>query len=251
MSGPATAILRSLAFGDPEAGAWGAAWSPGGGSEVAISLGDGSGSTSRRVTIAGSGESEQWRLAGEGVDLTVSSARAAAPARGAGGGAGGFEQLCRVTGRLEVNGAKRAVDCPGRRALRTGVDLDRLGSVRDVSAWFGRDEGLALVSLRPRGAAGHERDALTAALFDALGAAIVTEPRLSTTYAAGGLPERASLELWLGDEQSEQQPHRAAGEAIGTALESRQDGFDLRTVPFRWRSCGREGAGAYLLARRR
>jgi len=73
----------------------------------------------------------------------------------------------------------------------------------------------------------------------------------ATLLAAGGLPERASLELWLGDEQSEQLPHRAAGEAIGPALESRQDGFDLRTVPFRWRSYGREGAEAYLLARRR
>lgn len=250
MSRDAGATRRSLAFGDLASASWGAVWDPGGG-EVTISFGAGAQSASARVAIAGWDAEEQWRLAGGAVDLVVSSERAAAETRDADGDPGGFDQLCQVTGRFVVDGVERTVDCPGCRGLRTAVELSQLDSVRDVSAWFGADEGLALVSLRPQGAAGHERDLVSAAVFQALDSVPVTDPRLSTTYTAAGLPARAGLELWLGDEQREQYPYRAAGESTGGRVDLLAEGLELHAAPIRWRSHALEGAGIYLLARRR
>ncbi|MGI8429782.1 MAG: hypothetical protein ACR2OB_10860 [Solirubrobacteraceae bacterium] len=250
MSRGATANLRTLAFGELDCASWGAVWNPGGGGEVMISLGAGTEVATARVTIAGSSEREQWRLAGKGVDLVVSGEREAAQAR-SDGACVGFDQLCRVSGRFAVGGEERVVDCPGRRGLRTAVDLDRCDSARDVSAWFGPDEGLALVSIRPRGSTGHERDLVTAAAFDALRSVPVADPRLSTTYAAAGRPVRASLELWLEDEQSELYPQRTAGDSIGPGVDRLEGGFELHTTPIRWRGAGREGTGIYMLARSR
>ena len=77
----------------------------------------------------------------------------------------------------------------------------------------------------------------------------VTEPRLSSTYTADGVPARVGLELWLGEEEGEQYPRRAAGEAIGRAAVS--DDPPLRSELVRWRMRGREGLGVYDLLRAR
>ena len=148
---------------------------------------------------------------------------------------------------------QHAVDCLGQRTSRFGgFDLGKLESVRAVSTWFEPDEGFALMAFRGRRAKHHDSDVITAAVLGPETSAPVEDPRLSTTYDAGGWPVRAGLELWLTAENEEEQyPRRAAGEATGARMQTAAGELDLRAEPFRWHSRGREGAGMYLLARRR
>jgi hypothetical protein len=240
--------LHTIAFGDLDTGSWGAAW---GGSEPLLTVGDRSGSRTLSATVDGSRADGEWRLSADGVSLLLAPVGEPAPT---GGEDDGFDQLCRVTGRFELDGSAREVDSLGRRGTRPReVDLKRCDSVRDVSAWFGpddgvADEGIAVVAMRANGAHGHEADVVTAALVEANGPVAVADPRLSTTYDAAGLPISASLELWL-DEEGEQYPRRAAGEAVGTPACLAHDGLDVVARLFRWHSRGREGAGVYLLVR--
>ncbi|MGI8414060.1 MAG: hypothetical protein ACR2QA_16525 [Solirubrobacteraceae bacterium] len=241
--------LRTLAFGDLDLGSWGASWSltrarP----PVQMTVGAGLLASPAHVTMEGCGENEDWSVTGEDVELVVASESQAA-ALSADGEATGFEQLCRVTGRFAHHGAEHAVDCPGRRGLRTEVDLDALESVRDVSAWFGSGDGLAVVSLRPRGVGGHERDLITAAWFQSNHPQPISDPRLSTTYNDAGRPSRVSFEAWLGEPDGEEYPRRAAGEAIGRGDHTVQTGFELHATAFRWHGGAPGGAGVYLLAR--
>lgn len=283
--------VRTVAFGDLESGVWGAAWgavepfvtvgiidfgsasavpemdidSPafgastriGGSAAFGASTGiDGSAAFGASTRIDGSAPNEDWRLSGPGIELTVSPA--GEPATGP--GAHDFDQLCRVQGRFVLGGAEHAVDSGGRRGSRAGLDLSELESIRDVSAWFDPGEGLALTALRPRGAEGHDRDQVSAAVFEPTGAVSVADPRLSTTYTADGLPVRVSLELWLDqDPDVEQYPRRAAGEALAARAAS-ADGEprsatdsepNVQAQPLRCHSRGHEGAGVYLLVRPR
>jgi hypothetical protein len=251
--------LRTLVFGSLETLTWGAAWmlspaAPGfgcvgaAGAHVLLS-----------AALHGESEDQEWRLDGDGAELTASPAGeavriAAAP---------GFDQLCRVRGRFVVDGTWYDVDCLGqRRARDEPLELDRLASLRDVSAWFEPADGLALTALRPRTARGHDADLITASVLDSEAPAAVADPRLSTTYTADGRPARAGLELWLAgdpdvaegedgdDGEAREYPRRAAGEALGVGVSSRLGELDVRAELFRWHTKELEGAGVYLLARR-
>ncbi|MGI8903539.1 MAG: hypothetical protein ACR2IP_07755 [Solirubrobacteraceae bacterium] len=271
MRARATLSLRTLAFGDLDTAIWGAVWSQDDARPAVLSLGSGAGVLTREVSIDGSGEDAAWRLVGDGVDLTFTPRTGVALAPLAGAATAGFEQLGEIDGRFAIGADEHELHaCPGRRGTRVAkVGLERLESVREVSAWFGADEALALLALRPRGAAGHEQDLLGAALLDCGAAVTLADPRLSTTYDAAGLPARASIELWLGEPEGEQYPRRAAGEVVepqATLLDPRGGGGDpraedsvppgkrsdpaleLHTALWRWRSGGREGAGVYMLA---
>ena len=221
--------VRTVAFGDVETGVWGVAW---GGF---VALGDAVLETPR---IEGAGAEEDWRIAAGGAELTV---RPVGPPSSA----NGFDQLCRVEGQVQGE----PVDCLGRRGSRPEqLDPGRFDSLREVSAWFEPDEGLAVVALRPRQARNHAADLVTATLLEPAGPVVVEDPRLSTTYAADGRPSRMSLELWLGGEQ-EQYPRRAAGEAFGPDVFGTLPGLELRIQPLRCHSRGRDGTGVYLIAR--
>jgi hypothetical protein len=164
----------------------------------------------------------------------------------------GFDQLCRVQGPAVVGGERRALDVLGRRGHRAAIDIDALDSIREVSAWFGQAEGLGLTALRPTAVKGHDHDLIAASVFDPDGAMNVADPRLSTTYGAAGSPARMGLELWLDQEDSEQQyPRRATGEAVGASASWPVGSFQLEVHLLRCRSRGAVGAGAYVLARRR
>jgi hypothetical protein len=163
------------------------------------------------------------------------------------------------------------VDCLGWRSSRDGrIDLDRLGSFRQVSAWFEPGEGLAVLALRPRKARGQESDVVAAAVLETEHPGPVSEPRLSTTYTATGLPLRAGLELWIDDGSdagsereadrgrggedgdgveptAHQYPRRASGEALGAYADWKVAEFELHAELFRWHNRGRDGAGVYLL----
>jgi hypothetical protein len=244
-----SAVLRAVTFGDLAAGAWGAAW---GEQRPFVALGDvgAGGSLLGSAVLEGDGKDDEWRLVGDHAELVI--APEGAPARVASAGGAGFEQLCRVHGHWMLGGAELPVDCLGRRGARAEpLDRRRFGSWRDVSAWFAPDEGAALLSMRPRRAAGHADDAVTAAWFEAGGAAPVHDPRLSTTYDEQGAPARVGLELWLrgddDDDDNNQYPRRIAGEAVGASVSGALGDLELRAELLRCHSRGREGAGVYLL----
>jgi len=76
---------------------------------------------------------------------------------------------------------------------------------------------------------------------------LVDEPRLSTTYDEDGRQLRASLELWVGEEDD--YPRRAAGEVLcGSTLDL--GALRLDCAFLRWRMGGRSGVGRYDLLRR-
>ncbi len=262
---PAAAVL-TVAFGDLEAGVWGAVW---GSDRPFATVGVvGENAQPLAAELDGGEEAREWKVAGDGCELIVAPDGEAAPTGLVDPALAGFDQFCRVRGRFRAaDGTDREVDCAGRRGSRAGpFEPKRFESVRDVSAWFGERDGLALVAARPRKAAGHGGDLVTAAIFAPAGNTQVADPRLSTTYSAGGRPARVGLELWIDDDEGadaptgEQFPRRAAGEVIGSGARSHAGAAASaadRHKPqllvdaelLRCHSRGREGAGVYLLAR--
>jgi hypothetical protein len=239
--------LRTIAFAELDASLWGAAWTRPGQQPGFVAVGGGERSGATSGSLRASDDDGEWLLQAENLELTISPA-AAAVATGLGAG---FDQLCRVRGSANVEGAEREIDCIGRRGGHgDGVKLDKFESIRDVSAWFGEADGLALVALRPRKSRGQDSDLVEVAVLDSQATPPVADPRLSTTYTGSGQPLRASFELWLGGNDDEQYPRRAAGQAVGPGAVSRSGEFIVLAQPFRWHSRGRDGAGVYLLARR-
>jgi hypothetical protein len=260
--------LRTLAFGDLERPVWGAAWiadadgdaawTPDADGAALAALGGAGGGGASSVVVdldlSTDRQAGEWRLHGERASLTASPTRELVAVPENGDQLEGFDQLCRVTGRFELDGAEVPVDCVGLRTVRSGAtDAGKLESVRVVAAWFEPDEGLALTALRARKAKAHSGDVITAAVFGPDGSAAVEDPRLTTTYEAGGWPIRAGLELWVGGDGEQEQQHvrRASGEATGAPAQATRDELDVRAQLFRWHSRGRDGAGIYILARRR
>jgi hypothetical protein len=250
---------RALAFGDLDAGIWGIAWIPADG-PAPVALGAGSDWEVSVATLRGTGDGEEWRLQGDDLELLLSPSAPPVSPDGQAAAVGGFDQLCRTGGRVTIGGDERVVESLGWRSARNGdLQLDRIESFRQVSAWFDSEDGLALFALRPHGARGQEADVVAASVFEPEGAHPVADPRLSTTYTAAGLPARAGVELWVDLEVPEdpdaedghgQFPRRAAGEVLGPGAGWEVGGFAIHGAPLRWHSRGRDGAGVYLLGRR-
>jgi hypothetical protein len=219
-----------------------------------IVAGDSAAVVSAEIAGESSGEGD-WRIAGEGLELTV-AAEGARPDHPS----ADFDQLVTVRGRLWGD-QSREFDCRGCRSERAdAVEPGRFALIRDACAWFAPGDGFAIVAVRPRRASGHGDEYVSATVFSAGHALSVAEPRLSTAYTEEGQPTRATLELWLeandepaetGQEEAVQYPRRAAGEAAGPAATHDFDNLAVGVQPFRWRAEGREGAGVYLLARAR
>ena len=248
------AVLQTLAFGDLDAELWGVSWLPAGGEGfIAVGAPGDACITVTAPSVEGSGPAGEWTVSGEGVSLSVTPVSEPAALSLAGSNVEGFDQLCHVRGHIRVGEAELSVDCLGRRGSRKGDWGEQ--SVRELAAWFEDADGLAIVSVREPKAAGHDTDALSAALFESGQPISVAEPRLSTTYAASGVPSRASLELWLEGEASENEetlyPRRAAGEAVGRGGVVEHGGLEVRAELFRWHMRGRDGTGVYQLIWRR
>lgn len=241
---PATS-LRTLAFGDLEIGIWGAA-AAGTEAVVAVAAIDGPTPISAVGATLAAGPGDTWELSGPGLALRL---EAEDPARDT-GAPNRLAQVCQVTGTVTLDGIERDIGCLGLRSAVTGVDLSSLDSIRQVLTWFGEDDGIVLSALRPRGTKGHDRDDVTATVLEPEGPVDVAEGRLSTTYQGGGLPARVGLELWLTDEE-QQFPRRVAGEALGIDASGMTAGATVSLHAFRCHSRGRDGAGAYLIARSR
>ena len=271
MSAPSTLAFRTLAFGDVDGGLWGAAVQSG---HAGLAFGSGDASraeSSPEWTV----DERAWRLSGEGFELHIEPRGEApaepgseaptepgreapaepgreAPAESGREGsepeeASGLQELCRVHGRITLDGVEQVVDCGGTRTEVDGLTPDAIGSARIVSGWFGPDEAITVIALRSPRARDHESDLIAATLFDPGGWVPVTDPRLSTTYTEAGDPAQANLELWVSDGENEF-PRRAAGEASRRAVAVAAGELALRIAPMRCHSRGLEGAGVYVLA---
>ncbi len=154
--------------------------------------------------------------------------------------AGSRVRLCRVTG--VVDGTK--VSCMGTAAETiTPPEWEELDALRAVSALFDPEHAVLAIARRPRGAPGHGRELVSAALLTGGELRAVEDARLSTVYDGDGRQRSAGLELWMPGEDF---PRRATGEvAGGTTLEL--PGLRVNASVFSWRMEGREGLGAYEL----
>jgi hypothetical protein len=155
----------------------------------------------------------------------------------------GYEQLCRVTGTARTGERRWQLECLGQRGHQWGApDWERIELARMVSVWFEDGGGVALTSVRPAGAAGHDAEATSAWRLEQPAAGAIAEPLLSTTVDGEGRQRRAGLELRRDDEDAP--PERIAGEAVcGTTLDLGR--LRLECAFFQWRSDGRRGAGRY------
>ena len=239
MSSALPAAIRGLAFGDPAGNVAGTASAWDGGS--CSSLGG-------EVRVEGSDPDEPWRLEGDGLDLTFAPVGPPAELRLDDAGVSLSYQLARVTGHVVREGDELAIDCGGERTYRLGApDGKRFSALRVVSGWFGTDAGLIVLAARPRKARGHESDLMAGVLVEGETAMPISDPRLSSTYTAAGVPRRVGLELWIGeddDEDAEQYARRAAAQAAGPWLACDMGGA---SELLRWRMRGRAGVGVYEL----
>lgn len=118
---------------------------------------------------------------------------------------------------------------------------------RSIGVAFTDGGLLALSAARPGRARGHGEETVAAVLCGADGAPIdVSEALLSTEYGPDGVQRRATLELWLDDEDSH--PVRGAGSLI-SASEVSHSGLTGTIAFFRWALEGREGLGHYEILR--
>jgi hypothetical protein len=247
--------LRAVAFGDQAAAVWGAAFSSHPDLPSFAMLATEPTAVVPIEVVADSSPGGEWRISGDGLELSVAAEGVQRDNPGS-----DFDQLVTVRGRLQGDQA-REVDCRGCRSERAdGVEPGRFRLVRDTCAWFGPGDGFALLAVRPRRASGHGDERVSATVFSAGHALPVAEPRLSTAYTEEGQPTRATLELWLDDDDKPEEagqgepvhyPRRAAGVAVGPAAGHEFDNLSLVVQRFRWRAEGRDGAGIYLLARSR
>jgi hypothetical protein len=247
MSVASTLAFRTLAFGDVGGGLWGAAVQT---AEAGLAFGSGD-LTRAAPALQWAVEDRAWSLSGDGFELHVEP-RGETPAEPDSDGdapadVSGLQELCRVHGRLSIDGVEQIVDCGGTRTEIDGLKPDAIASVRAVSGWFGPDEAITLIALRSRRASDHGDDLVAATLFDPGGWVPVTDPRLSTTYTEAGDPAKTSLELWVSDGENEF-PRRAAGEAAGAGVAFSAGELALRVAPMRCHTRGLEGAGVYVLA---
>jgi hypothetical protein len=236
------AAVRTLAFGDLDSGVWGAALHDGS-SLLVLGTPDGARSVSPSMSVEGVGAAERWLMASEDLELVIEPDSEPPPGDG-----DGFDQLCRVTIRLAAE--PREFECPGTRWFRPELDLGRFDSLRALGASFAPGEAIAVFSLRPVDQAGHDADLVSASVFEKDSSAPVGDARLSTTYAADGVPSRVSIELWQGEGEDEF-PRRAAGEAVGHGAVADHGSRELRAELFRVFSRDVEAAGVYLVARTR
>ncbi len=119
---------------------------------------------------------------------------------------------------------------------------------RSIGVVFGDGGLLALSAVRPEEAGDHGGEVVAAVLCGADGAPVdVSEALLSTEYGPDGVQRRATLELWVDEEEG--QPLRGAGTLI-SASSVRHPGLHADIAFFRWSLEGREGLGHYEVVRR-
>jgi hypothetical protein len=117
---------------------------------------------------------------------------------------------------------------------------------RSIGIVFSDGGLLALSAVRPPAPSGHGDETVAAVLCGPDGAPVeASEALLSTEYGEDGVQRRATLELWLGEDET---PLRGAGTLISAAELSRE-GLRADVAFFRWSLEGRDGLGHYEVVR--
>ena len=114
--------------------------------------------------------------------------------------------------------------------LVTGLDAGRWELARLLSAVFDDGLMLAVVALRPTGAAGHGEESVVGVLVRNGSPVVVDEALLSVEYDPAGGPRRVGVELYEG---ADSLPLRIAGDRVAadpgrTALAMRNGGVSGR-----------------------
>jgi hypothetical protein len=118
---------------------------------------------------------------------------------------------------------------------------------RSIGIAFSDGGLLALSAVRPERAEGHGDETVAVVLCGPDGAPVeVSETLLSTEYGPDGVQRRATLEMWLDDEEG--QPLRGGGTLISAQTVS-HPGLRAEIAFFRWSLEGREGLGHYEVVR--
>ena len=241
--------LRTFGFGDLEQDTWLAGWFPAPGTAGVLLVASGDTVQAREAQLSAGEARGEWRVSSEGAELVIAPTSQPAAVSSPEGEVGGYEQGAELRGQLTAASEALDVALPGRRGERPEAgELTGLDSVRELAAWFGPSESIAVMALRPRKHKGQEQDRVQTAVVDPEAAVLIIDPRLSSTSTAAGRVRRVGLELWTDDEE-EQPPLRLAGEALHRGASLAAPGWEL-TVD--WLAChrrGRDGAGVYLLAR--
>jgi hypothetical protein len=118
---------------------------------------------------------------------------------------------------------------------------------RSLSVTLDHEISFALLSHRPRGAAGHGEEQLEAVVFrgDPPVSSVVAQPRLSTTYDGEGLPRHAGIELW--EQEESEYALRIAGESLTSGELLHADGARSRVVFMAWHHASHHALGSYTL----
>lgn len=118
---------------------------------------------------------------------------------------------------------------------------------RSIGIAFSDGGLLALSAVRPEKAGGHGEERVATVICGADGAPVdVSETLLSTEYGPDGVQRRATIELWVDEEEG--QPLRGAGTSISSSSVS-HPGLRAEIAFFRWSLEGREGLGHYEVVR--
>jgi hypothetical protein len=127
--------------------------------------------------------------------------------------------------------------------LARELDWERGSALRVISASFDDGALLAVAALRPRGAAGHDADAVGAVLVSPQGeVAQLHDALLSTEYGPDGGARRLGLELY---EESTGPPIRVVADRVADA----RQGAGGEQTALRLRMEGTPGTGLHELRR--
>ena len=222
----------ALSFLDPERGLYGTIRS---GLTLVF---EGRQARAHRVEADLEATEEGWR-ARVGSELELTFARASEEI--ALGGIG--IAVCSARGRVgahDVNGLGTIA------VTHKAPEWRELDSLRAISAVFAPDTAVLAIARRPRTAAGHGEELVSAALLEGGEARVPEDARISTVYDGGGRQHSSGIELWLPGQDF---PRRLFGTVQGgTSLEL--DGLLVHAGAFTWRMEGNAGAGLYELTLR-
>jgi hypothetical protein len=154
-----------------------------------------------------------------------------------------YEQLCELSGNIELGSRSFPLRCLGRRVHSWGeVAWDRIETMRSLYGVSGERRAIVFESARPTGSDGHGDERRVAHLIAAQEEPQAFEDaRLSTVYGEDGLPAKAGLELFRSGEEY---PQRLGGRAVHAVWSD--DGVGRSAISFfRWSMEGSPAFGLY------
>jgi hypothetical protein len=158
---------------------------------------------------------------------------------------GGPTRLRYEAAALEAAGGGNGGDVRSPWSIEGEVDWRYAEAMRLVSAAFEDGRELAIASIRPKGAAGHDTDVVACHLAEGGEPVEVDEALVSIEYDSAGLPRRLGIELWIDPESP---PLRVAADREGE-VEAGGDGVRREAARMHFRLAGARGTGLYEVLR--